>query len=55
LLLEEGLLGLRKRVSCEVKPESWDEMEDRRIMGLPDEAEWCCNKCAANVRSSGAN
>ena len=35
LLLLEGLPGRRKRVSCDVNPESWDEIEERRIICGP--------------------
>ena len=35
--------GLRKSVSCEVKPESWDEIEERR-RGAAKGAWWPCQK-----------
>jgi len=37
-----GLPGLTKSVSCEVKPESCEEMEDRRMFG---KGCCCCGGC----------
>ena len=58
LLLLEGLFGRRKRVSCEVKPESWEEIEERRIICGPRllaaATAWDIDRCERSVAECAA-